>query len=76
MEWEIEDGWVLNVPGKWPLEYNNTEEALTAFASIKRSSILRIFIPKKYQNYNRMNMSIVVKCSSRLTHEKVRLEIS
>ena len=44
---EIEDGWVLNVPGKWPLEYNNTEEALTAFASIKRKFYFENIYSKK-----------------------------
>lgn len=33
---DIENGWRLNVPSKWPLDYDDTEEALTAFASIKR----------------------------------------
>lgn len=33
---EIEDGWVLQAPSKWPFEYEETEEALIAFASLKR----------------------------------------
>ena len=34
-------------PGKWPLEYNNTEEALTAFASIKRKFYFENIYSKK-----------------------------
>lgn len=33
---EIVDGWILQVPSKWPFEYEDTEEALNSFASLKR----------------------------------------
>ena len=44
---EIEDGWVLQTPNKWPFEYEDMEEALAAFASIKRKFYFENIYSKK-----------------------------